>query len=107
MGASTLLGTTIRVNPYPLTTHKYLKLLDRITRGVAFEVCAGRLTHRDGGQIAMRYRSVCGIALFLVLVGIAGPASAQGGGNDVNEEVRRAVERAVGASVSTSVSESL
>jgi hypothetical protein len=55
----------------------------------------------------MRYRSVCGIALFLVLVGIAGPAFAQGGGNDVNEEVRRAVERAVGASVSTSVSESL
>src|SRR5205807_780597 len=31
----------------------------------------------------------------------------QGGGNDVNEEVRRAVERAVGASVSSSVAESL
>lgn len=55
----------------------------------------------------MRQRWVCGIALFLVLVGLAGPAFAQGGGNDVNEEVRRAVERAVGASVSTSVSESL
>ena len=56
----------------------------------------------------MRQRSVCGIALFLVLLGIAGPAFAQGGGgNDVNEEVRRAVERAVGASVSTSVAESL
>jgi hypothetical protein len=55
----------------------------------------------------MRQRSVCGVALFLVLLGIVGPAFAQGGGNDVNEEVRRAVERAVGASVSTSVSESL
>jgi hypothetical protein len=42
----------------------------------------------------------------LLLVGLAGPAFAQGGG-DVNEEVRRAVERAVGASVSTSVAESL
>ena len=56
----------------------------------------------------MRLRPLCGIALFLLLVGLAGPAFAQGGGgNDVNEEVRRAVERAVGASVSTSVAESL
>ncbi len=56
----------------------------------------------------MHQRSLCGIALFWLLVGLAGPAFAQGGGgNDVNEEVRRAVEWAVGASVSTSVAESL
>jgi hypothetical protein len=43
-----------------------------------------------------------------LLLALTGPAFAQGGGgNDVNEEVRRAVERAVGASVSSSVAESL
>jgi len=52
-------------------------------------------------------RSLVGGALVVLIVGLAGPAFAQGGGNDVNEEVRRAVERAVGASVSTSVAESL
>jgi hypothetical protein len=41
----------------------------------------------------------------LLVVGVAGPAFAQGG--DINEEVRRAVERSVGASVSSSVAESL
>ncbi|HEY2992300.1 MAG TPA: hypothetical protein VGM22_05770, partial [Methylomirabilota bacterium] len=43
-----------------------------------------------------------------MLLALTSPAFAQGGGgNDVNEEVRRAVERAVGASVSSSVAESL
>ena len=51
----------------------------------------------------MRLRRLSGVAVFLLLVGLAGPAFAQG--NDVNEEVRRAVERAVGASVSTAVAE--
>ena len=55
----------------------------------------------------MRLTRLSGVAVFLLLVGLAGPAFAQGGGGDVNEEVRRAVERAVGASVSTSVAESL
>jgi hypothetical protein len=57
----------------------------------------------------MRPASLAAVALFvgILLVGHAGPAFAQGGGGDVNEEVRRAVERAVGASVSSSVAESL
>ena len=55
----------------------------------------------------MRQGWLAGIALLGLLAGVT-PAFAQGGGgNDVNEEVRRAVERAVGASVSTSVAESL
>jgi hypothetical protein len=55
----------------------------------------------------MRQGWLGAVALCLMLAVAASPAFAQGGGNDVNEEVRRAVERAVGASVSTSVSESL
>lgn len=55
----------------------------------------------------MRQGWLAGVALVVLLAGVS-PAFAQGGGgNDVNEEVRRAVERAVGASVSTSVAESL
>ena len=56
----------------------------------------------------MRVRWLGGAALAVVLlVGSTVPVRAQGGGGDVNEEVRKAVERAVGASVSTSVAESL
>lgn len=53
----------------------------------------------------MRVRSLCGAALFFLLVGTPGLAFAQGGGAD--EEVRRAVERAVGSSIALSVSDSL
>ena len=76
--------------------------------GVAFENCPLAVYLTDRGEIAMRTGSLCGVALVLLLslvLGLAGPAFAQGG--DVNEEVRRAVERAVGASVSSSVAESL
>jgi hypothetical protein len=55
----------------------------------------------------MRLRWLRSAALLVLLLGMAGPAFAQGGGSDVNEEVKRAVERAVGASVSSSVAESL
>ena len=55
----------------------------------------------------MRCTALYGTTLFFLLA-LTSPAFAQGGGgNDVNEEVRRAVERAVGASVSTSVAEAL
>jgi hypothetical protein len=55
----------------------------------------------------MRVRSICGAALGVLLVAMAGPAFAQGGGGDTNEEVKKAVERAVGSSISSSVAESL
>ncbi|HEU4370663.1 MAG TPA: hypothetical protein VFV05_20770 [Methylomirabilota bacterium] len=55
----------------------------------------------------MRAGSISGAALVVLLVGIAGPAFAQGGGGDTNEEVKKAVERAVGSSIATSVAESL
>ena len=56
----------------------------------------------------MRRTALCGAAVVVLIAGLVGSAFAQGGGgNDVNEEVRRAVERAVGASVSTSVAEAL
>ena len=54
----------------------------------------------------MRVRSIFGSVLAL-LVAAAGPAFAQGGGSDTNEEVKKAVERAVGSSISSSVAESL
>jgi len=57
------------------------------------------------GDIAMRVRSISGIAVALLLVAVAGPAFAQG--SDTNEEVKKAVERAVGSSISSSVAESL
>ena len=50
---------------------------------------------------------MCGAVLGVLLVAIAGPAFAQGGGGDTNEEVKKAVERAVGSSISSSVAESL
>jgi len=59
------------------------------------------------GEIAMRVRSMCGAVLGVLLVAMAGPAFAQGGGGDTNEEVKKAVERAVGSSISSSVAESL
>lgn len=55
----------------------------------------------------MRVRSMCGGVLGALLVALAGPAFAQGGGGDTNEEVKKAVERAVGSSISSSVAESL
>lgn len=55
----------------------------------------------------MRQGWLAAVVLFVLLASVS-PALAQGGGgNDVNEEVRRAVERAVGASVSASVADSL
>jgi hypothetical protein len=54
----------------------------------------------------MRLRSIFGFALALLLAA-SGPAFAQGGGGDNNEEVKKAVERAVGSSISSSVAESL
>lgn len=51
-------------------------------------------------------RSIVGFAL-AGLMAAAGPAFAQGGGGDTNEEVKKAVERAVGSSISSSVAESL
>ena len=55
----------------------------------------------------MRVRSIYSAALGVLLVAIAGPAFAQGGGGDTNEEVKKAVERAVGSSISSSVADSL
>jgi hypothetical protein len=54
----------------------------------------------------MRLRMLWGVGLGLLLIGVATPAFAQGGG-DISEEVKKAVERSVGASVSSSVAESL
>jgi hypothetical protein len=54
----------------------------------------------------MRVSRLWGVGLGLLLLGLAGPAFAQGGG-DISEEVKKAVERSVGASVSSSVAESL
>jgi hypothetical protein len=54
----------------------------------------------------MRVSMLRGVGLGLLLLGSAGPAFGQGGG-DIGEEVKKAVERSVGASVSSSVAESL